>query len=103
MLKAISATMVVGDDIVTVDSHAGLCIVGKVSSAYIYEPGAALPHHRRVAWAGLVERDALAETTRRSLGSISTVFRLLPDASREVIERVSGASISVAEYLRGAR
>jgi restriction system protein len=86
MLRAITSTMAVGDDVMTIESDARRYWLGKVASEYRWEQNAQLAHRRSVRWSGSIARAPLTEATQRCLGAISTVFRLSADATQEVLK-----------------
>ena len=50
----------------------------------------ALPRIRDVKWLGEVPRDTISTTTKNTLGAISTLFLLSPEAANEIEARLSG-------------
>ncbi|MEL6671086.1 MAG: restriction endonuclease [Bacteroidota bacterium] len=60
--------------------------LGKVTSAYEFKEGEFDYHHiRKVSWEYQIDRDRLSASTRNSLGSISTIFKLPEEAATEVL------------------
>ncbi len=52
-----------------------------------------LPRIREVKWLGEVARDTISTATKNTLGAISTLFLLSPEAAEEIDARLSGAFI----------
>ena len=82
----------VGDTAITYNSSARTYLVGTIVGEYQYSPTeyAEQPNIRRVSWRGEVARDDLSVATRNSLGAISTLFQLPPEAATEIESLVSG-------------
>jgi restriction system protein len=61
-------------------------LVGTIVGEYVYDTAlsAEQPNIRKVKWRGRIDRDRLTVATRNSLGAISTIFLLPPDAAQEV-------------------
>lgn len=84
-----------GDRVITYDPSRRVYLVGTLASDYRHQPehvaleGSALdwPNIHDVKWQGEVPRDALSIAAKNSLGAISTLFLLSPDAAADV-ERV---------------
>jgi restriction system protein len=65
------------DDIVLCPDGQGNYWVGKVASAYYYQPDDELPHRRRVEWLSQqIARNDMSEALKRSTGSIGTVCNI---------------------------
>lgn len=79
--------MKVGDDVICADRERRRYLVGKISSGYEWLPDAegTYPQARRVTWTHETSRDALSAATRNTLGSVLTVFKVNPEAAREVL------------------
>lgn len=77
------------DRVITYDSSRRIYHVGTISGAYAYKPGLIdlFPNTFPVKWEGEVDRDKLAVSTRNSLGSTLTLFKVRESAADE-IERV---------------
>ncbi len=74
-----------GDDVLTYDSDNRKYFVGKVASGPRYDAdGEELPFVRSVKWTHRIARDWVSVPTRNSLGAIQTLFRLNPEASKEL-------------------
>ena len=76
----------IGDAVITYDGSARVYLVGTVIGNYEYSPNTyqEQPNIRRVEWRGEVARDGLSVSTRNSLGAISTLFQVPPDAAAEI-------------------
>lgn len=84
--------MRINDSVLTYDSSARKYLVGTVVTDYIYAPAeySEQPNIRRVQWQGEVLRDDLSVETRNSLGAISTLFQVPPDAAAEIRQLLAG-------------
>jgi restriction system protein len=78
-----------GDRVITYDSSRRIYHVGTITGPYKYHPKQLPPleNTRTVEWEGEVDRDQLSLSTRNSLGSTLTLFRI-PDDAAEEIEKV---------------
>lgn len=76
----------VGDRVLTYDPSERLYLVGTVAGDYLYDTSRKdeFPNVRHVTWDGTVPRDPLSVGTRNSLGAISTLFVVPPDAAEEI-------------------
>lgn len=76
----------VGDRVVTYSPSKRTYLVGTVSGPYQHAPGADAdnPNIRQVKWDGEVNRDLLSVSTRSSLGAISTLFLVPPEAAEDL-------------------
>lgn len=76
----------VGDQVVTYDRDRRVYAIGEVLSGYEWQPEPIhdLPHTRKVKWTKEVARDALSTGTRNTLGAIQTLFKLSPDAAKDL-------------------
>lgn len=85
----------VGDHILTYSPDNRTYLIGRVSGAAEYKPEWAefgLVLARPVQWnAAELSRDALSLSTRNSLGSTLTVFKLPPAAAKEILAEPKGA------------
>lgn len=65
--------------------------VGKITGDYYYQPDGNLPHRRPVQWfSQVIDRSAMSDVLRNSVGSRGTVSKLNPYA--EEIERFIGGA-----------
>lgn len=75
----------VGDDVLCFDRDRRRYLLGKITSEYEWRPHPeGKPHTRRVEWAHEVPRDSLTTTTRNTLGSTLTIFKLNDEAAADV-------------------
>jgi restriction system protein len=84
-----------GDRILTYDPGQREYLLGTITGEYGYKPTKDLPYPqvRTVKWDGTVKRDALSVPTRNSLGAISTLFQLPPEAADEMEKRLAGTPV----------
>lgn len=84
------SVMAEGDQVLTYDPSRRLYLVGRIDSAPRFDPDVVEAHNflRDVSWVGHLQRDALSVSTRNSLGSIATLFRINDDAAREIRDLV---------------
>jgi restriction system protein len=69
-----------GDLVITVDSSRRLYIIGSIASAPFRKDDSDLPIRRRVEWTHVASRDSLSVSTRNTLGSTLSLFRLPAEA-----------------------
>lgn len=81
--------LAVGDRVITYDSSTRTYHVGTIAGEYSHSPStiAGYPNVRRVKWEGRVDRDQLSISSKNSLGSTLTLFKV-PDEAAEEIERL---------------
>ena len=77
-----------GDSVCTYDPNRRVYLVGSVGASLDWHPEHELGRQRAVKWNGQVYRDTLSVKTRNTLGAISTLFRLNPEASAELLLNV---------------
>lgn len=77
-----------GDGVVSYDPSRRVYLVGVIEGDPEYKPDLfeELPRVRAVLWKEEVPRDKLSVPTRNSLGSISTLFQLPPEATEEILK-----------------
>lgn len=74
-----------GDTVVTYDPSLRSYLVGEVTGSYTLDPSSAeQPNVLPVNWKGEVSRDLLSASTKNSLGAISTIFLVPPDAAADL-------------------
>lgn len=80
----------VGDRVITYDPGLRAFLVGTIAGEYQHKPkkDSNHPQVRQVKWEGMVERDQLSVSSRNSLGAISTLFLVPPDAAEEIEKRL---------------
>lgn len=87
-----------GEWVLTYNPSERIYRLGTVDSEYIYDdhhPDQEDNHHiRKVVWKNKIERDQLSTSTKNTLGSISTIFKVAPEASRELFQKVASPSPS---------
>jgi restriction system protein len=83
----------IGDRVLTYDPSERVYLAGVLTGDYRYDPtrDGEYKNVRDVKWDGQVARDSLSVATRNSLGSISTLFQLPPEAADEIEKRLSGS------------
>jgi restriction system protein len=77
----------IDDDVVTYDPNSRQYLLGKVVSAYAFDPSFLshdYPHIRGVRWISQVSRDALSAKSRNTLGSTLTIFSVNDDVAAEL-------------------
>ena len=74
----------VGDAVMTYDPGQRLYFIGEIKSD-VKKVEHTLFRAREVEWKGQVARDSLVQSTRNSLGAISTLFTVRGDAAQDVI------------------
>lgn len=87
----------IGDRVITYDSSRRVYLVGTIQGDYKYEPEKIpdLQNIRPVEWEGEVDRDRLSVSTRNSLGSTLTLFRIPKSAAEEIEAALQGAPARV--------
>ena len=81
-----------GDGVVSYDPGRRVYLVGTIEGDPEYKPELfeELPRVRAVQWNAEVSRDKLSVSTRNSLGAISTLFQLPPEAAEEILKVQAG-------------
>lgn len=81
-----------GDRVVTYDPEERTYLIGRVTSAYRYNPAGIpdYPNERSVQWLARVKRDVLPVAARNSLGSTLTLFKLNEDVIRSLDHAAEG-------------
>ncbi|HVY47640.1 MAG TPA: restriction endonuclease [Minicystis sp.] len=76
----------VGDDVLCFDRERRRYLLGRIKSDYVWIADAVpgKPHARRVEWTQEVPRDSLTASTRNTLGSVLTVFKLNAEAAKDL-------------------
>lgn len=88
-----------GDYVISYDPQNRVYLIGEIKSDYIYDdkffPDNTLEYCdvREVKWLGEVNRDDLTTSTKNTLGAISTIFEINPDASSEILNALKGEKI----------
>lgn len=84
------------DYVISYDPQNRFYLVGEITSDYIFNstfyPENPLEYcdMRKVKWLGTVNRDDLSTSTKNTLGAISTIFEINPDASKEMLDALKG-------------
>lgn len=73
----------VGDNVLTYDPGQRLYFIGKITSD-VKKKDHELFRSRQVDWTGQIARDSLKQSTRNSLGAISTLFAVRDEAAADV-------------------
>lgn len=87
----------VGDTVVTADPVRREYLIGEIASDYRFEdkrPGH--QHVRDVRWTGVAPRDALSVSTRNTLGSTLTLFRIPDEVIADLKAAASGKKMPEA-------
>lgn len=81
-----------GEHVVTYDPSRRVYLVGKIAGDYRHDAETIpeLPNVRPVSWEGEVNRDQLAVATKNSLGAISTLFEVPPQAREDMLRALRG-------------
>ena len=77
----------VGDSVLTYDPAQRLYFIGTVNSD-VKNIEHELPRSREVKWSSQVARESLNQSTRNSLGSISTLFKIRDEAAADILANV---------------
>jgi restriction system protein len=91
------------DYVLSYDPQERVYLVGELVSDYIYDdmfyPDNPLEYCdvRLVNWLGTVNRDDLSTSTKNTLGAISTIFKINPTASKEILDALKGVKHSEGE------
>lgn len=82
----------VNDYVVSYDPQQRLYHIGQVIEEYQFKEGAVgnHPHYRAVTWQGTVARDRLSNSTKNSLGAISSLFLIPVSAAEEMYALLKG-------------
>lgn len=88
-LWTVAKSISVGDIVLSPDGN-GKYMVSQVTGAYEYDPGANLPHRRKVQWLPhIIDREDMSDALRNSTGSIGTVCEITKH-SEEIEKLLSG-------------
>src|SRR5690554_5771526 len=81
-----------GDMIISYDTETRQYLVGEDQGQYLYKPDEVgdYPQLRVVNWQGRVDRDALSQSAKNSLGSTLTLFSVSDDVIAEMRAALSG-------------
>jgi restriction system protein len=76
-----------GHSVITYDPNNRVYWIGEITSDYEYSTSIEdYPHVRRVNWKKSISRDSLSTTSKNSLGSILTIFKISSSTVQELLE-----------------
>ena len=87
----------VGDEVTTYDSGQRIYFLGTITGELRHRPDHEPHYQRPVEWRRKVPRDTLSVSTRNSLGSISSLFQVSPEAAEEIRKKSLLIEASVEE------
>lgn len=81
-----------GDTIISYDSETRRYLIGEDQGIYLHQPDEIgdYANLRKVSWQGWVDRDALSQSTKNSLGSTLTLFSVSDDVIAEMRAALAG-------------
>jgi len=84
----------IGDYVITYDPSRRVYPIGEVLGPPHYAPEIIeeLPRIRDVKWVGEVARDIISTSTKNTLGAISTLFLISPEATEEILTKMGETS-----------
>lgn len=88
----------IGDSVISYDSNQRKYQIGKITSDYEYRSDVEFPHLRKVKWEKQVNRDVLSTTSKYSLGSVMTVFKVKETTVEELVNEGRNLTASNAGY-----
>ena len=78
--------MSISDYVITYDSTLRQYHLGVITGDYVYNPKLSEPHTRAVNWfEKTISRDSISNSTKNSLGSTLTIFRLSTEQKEEIL------------------
>ncbi len=86
----------INDYVITYNPERRIYMIGKIIGDYEYydadenSPFKEYPHIRRVVWEHEISRDRLSASTKNTLGSISTIFKLPEESKKEILNLLRG-------------
>ncbi|MYM53990.1 restriction endonuclease [Rhodobacteraceae bacterium GS-10] len=86
----------IGDHVITYDSNRRVYAVGLIKGPAVFDEtkvslgGETYAYIRFVEWLGEVDRDALSQSARYSLGSLLTFFQIKPFVEEEIFAALEG-------------
>lgn len=82
----------IGDGVITYDTQRRTYLTGTITGPAVYREGVdeELTCSRSVAWGDMVDRDALSQESRNTLGAIQTLFQLPDYSCIEIESRLAG-------------
>jgi restriction system protein len=89
--------LIKGETVLTYDPGKRIYHLGTVVGDYVYRPDydVELRHTRAVNWTAVVERDRLTASTKNSLGSKATIFRVSESASDEIVGLIDSKPVDL--------
>lgn len=75
-----------GDNVITYNPNERVYHIGEIISDYQYSKDTEYPHFHRIKWIKQISRDILSTSTKNSLGSTLTVFKLPETAIIEILD-----------------
>lgn len=86
-----------GDTIISYDTETRQYLIGVDQGQYVYKPGEIgdYPQLRVVSWQGRVDRDALSQSAKNSLGSTLTLFSVSDEMIAEMRAALAGKARTV--------
>jgi len=88
-----------GDYVITYSREERVYLVGEIIGDCQWSPELEYKHTRKIKWMGEVLRDKLTTSTKNTLGSILTIFKLNEDAEEEIIQQLSGKTEVVIDKI----
>ena len=85
-----------GDNVISYDPQNRVYLVGEITSDYFFDDKFYTDNpleycdSRNVEWFGKVNRDDLSTQTKNTLGAISAIFEINPEASNEILHALRG-------------
>lgn len=88
-----------GDTVISYNTETRQYLIGEDQGQYVYKPGEVgdYPNLRVVDWQGWVDRDALSQSAKNSLGSTLTLFSVSDDVIAEMRAALSGKPRKAAD------
>lgn len=91
----------IGDKVVSYNPQERTYLVGEITSDYIFDPNF-YPDNpleycdiRKVKWLGKVKRDDLHTSTKATLGSVITLFRIHKEPAKDILATLEGKDIEI--------
>jgi restriction system protein len=88
----------IGDCVITYNPSERTYSIGEIESAYKYdEKTCEYFHTRDIKWIGKVQRDDLSTSTKNTLGSTLTIFKISKEAREELFSLLAGKRAKTIE------
>ncbi len=81
-----------GDSVITYNRSERVYWIGEIESDYQYNEKEEYHHIRQVKWLNKIKRDDLSPSTKNTLGSTLTIFKISGQAQEELFSRLEGKS-----------